>query len=103
MDHPSYHRPGTPYGDIYGAFGDNQVIYYSFSCMMHISIWFNAMASDILPYLFGKQFRFTLLCHAACEAPLVLPLGGFAYGQKCLFLANDWHAALVPLYVNKIF
>ncbi|CAN4085707.1 unnamed protein product [Withania somnifera] len=66
VDHPSYHRPGTPYGDIYGAFGDN-------------------------------QFRFTLLCHAACEAPLVLPLGGFTYGEKCLFLANDWHAALVPL------
>ncbi|KAM3247697.1 soluble starch synthase 1, chloroplastic/amyloplastic [Capsicum annuum] len=66
VDHPSYHRPGTPYGDIYGAFGDN-------------------------------QFRFTLLCHAACEAPLVLPLGGFTYGEKCLFLANDWHASLVPL------
>ncbi|KAI8020264.1 hypothetical protein LOK49_LG04G00234 [Camellia lanceoleosa] len=22
VDHPSYHRPGSPYGDIYGAFGD---------------------------------------------------------------------------------
>lgn len=44
------------------------------------------------------QFRFTLLCHAACEAPLVLPLGGFSYGEKCLFLANDWHASLVPMY-----
>ncbi|KAK4480486.1 hypothetical protein RD792_013560, partial [Penstemon davidsonii] len=66
VDHPSYHRPGTPYGDTFGAFGDN-------------------------------QFRFTLLCHAACEAPLVLPLGGFTYGEKCLFLANDWHAGLVPV------
>ncbi|KAK6135229.1 hypothetical protein DH2020_031037 [Rehmannia glutinosa] len=66
IDHPSYHRPGTPYGDMFGAFGDN-------------------------------QFRFTLLCHAACEAPLVLPLGGFTYGEKCLFLANDWHAGLVPV------
>lgn len=46
-----------------------------------------------------KQFRFTLLCHAACEAPLVLPLGGFTYGENCLFLANDWHAGLVPVYV----
>lgn len=43
------------------------------------------------------QFRFTLLCHAACEAPLVLPLGGFTYGEKCLFLVNDWHAGLVPV------
>ncbi|CAN6483392.1 unnamed protein product [Victoria cruziana] len=42
-------------------------------------------------------FRFTLLCHAACEAPLVLPLGGFAYGEECLFLVNDWHASLVSV------
>lgn len=66
VDHPSYHRPGNPYGDQYGAFGDN-------------------------------QFRFALLSHAACEAPLVLPLGGFNYGEKCLFLVNDWHASLVPV------
>lgn len=66
IDHPSYHRPGNPYGDSHGAYGDN-------------------------------QFRFTLLCHAACEAPLVLPLGGFTYGEKCLFLVNDWHASLVPV------
>ncbi|KAK6275366.1 hypothetical protein POUND7_005075 [Theobroma cacao] len=66
VDHPSYHRPGNPYGDSHGAFGDN-------------------------------QFRFTLLCHAACEAPLVLPLGGYTYGEKCLFLVNDWHAGLVPV------
>lgn len=45
------------------------------------------------------QFRFTLLSHAACEAPLVLPLGGYTYGEKCLFLVNDWHASLVPMYV----
>lgn len=69
VDHSSYHRPGTPYGDTRGAFGDN-------------------------------QFRFTLLCHAACEAPLVLPLGGFTYGEKCLFLVNDWHASLVPVLLG---
>ncbi|OIV98018.1 hypothetical protein TanjilG_16855 [Lupinus angustifolius] len=44
-----------------------------------------------------NQFRFTLLSHAACEAPLVLPLGGYTYGDKCLFLVNDWHAGLVPI------
>lgn len=44
-----------------------------------------------------NQFRFTILCHAACEAPLVLPLGGYTYGQNCLFLVNDWHAGLVPM------
>lgn len=66
VDHPAYHRPGTPYGDTRGAFGDN-------------------------------QFRFTVLCHAACEAPLQLPLGGFTYGENVLFVANDWHAGLVPV------
>ncbi|RZC70866.1 hypothetical protein C5167_034013 [Papaver somniferum] len=69
VDHPAYHRPGNPYGDVHGAYGDN-------------------------------QFRFALLCHAACEAPLVLPLGGFTYGEKCLFLANDWHAGLVPVLLG---
>lgn len=47
------------------------------------------------------QFRFTLLSHAACEAPLVLELGGFNYGEKCIFVANDWHAGLVPVYFFK--
>lgn len=31
----------------------------------------------------------------------MLPLGGFTYGENCLFLANDWHAGLVPVYVIK--
>ncbi|KMZ65071.1 Starch synthase [Zostera marina] len=47
-----------------------------------------------------NQFRFTLLSHAACEAPLVLPLGGYTYGEKCLFLVNDWHASLVPILMG---
>jgi len=45
------------------------------------------------------QFRFTLLCHAACEAPLQLELGGFADGQNVIFGADDWHAGLVPVLV----
>lgn len=53
--------------------------------------------NDKRNFLYGLQFRFALLSHAACEAPLVLPLGGFNYGEKCLFLVNDWHASLVPV------
>lgn len=76
VDHPVYHRPGNPYADEHGAFGDN-------------------------------VFRYTLLSMAACEAPLVLPIGGYRsgqaqglpYGEKCLFVANDWHAALVPSFL----
>mmetsp|Transcript_50492 Transcript_50492/g.117232 ORF Transcript_50492/g.117232 Transcript_50492/m.117232 type:complete len:755 (-) Transcript_50492:102-2366(-) len=44
-------------------------------------------------------FRFTLLSLAAMEAPLVLKFGGSAYGDKVVFLANDWQAGLVPLYM----
>jgi starch synthase len=92
VDHPSYPRPGGFYADANGAYGDN-------------------------------QFRFSLLCLAALEAPLVLPLVDKAgsndkgsssssssssstkgdnktlYGQECVFVANDWHAALVPVYL----
>ncbi|OAY81035.1 Soluble starch synthase 1, chloroplastic/amyloplastic [Ananas comosus] len=47
-----------------------------------------------------NQFRFTILCYAACEAPLILELGGYTYGQKCLFLVNDWHAGLVSVLLG---
>lgn len=44
---------------------------------------------------------------AACEAPLLLHIGGYRsgqppglpYGQRVTFVANDWHAGLVPVYV----
>eukprot|EP00879_Flechtneria_rotunda_P017220 GHRR01018041.1.p1 GENE.GHRR01018041.1~~GHRR01018041.1.p1 ORF type:complete len:421 (+),score=103.09 GHRR01018041.1:241-1503(+) len=50
----------------------------------------------LLPF----QFRFMLLCLAGTEAPLQLPLGEKElYGQDCVFIANDWHAALVPVYL----
>jgi len=70
VDHPSYQRPGGLYGDSYGVYGDN-------------------------------QFRYTLLSHAACEAPLVLPFNnmGGRYGDDVIFVANDWHAGLVPTLV----
>ncbi|KAK9834131.1 hypothetical protein WJX81_000869 [Elliptochloris bilobata] len=76
VDNPVFHRPGNPYGDEHGVFGDN-------------------------------QFRYALLSLAACEAPLQLQIGGyrhgeppgFAYGERCVFVSNDWHAALVPSYL----
>ncbi|GMH34036.1 hypothetical protein BSKO_01870 [Bryopsis sp. KO-2023] len=46
-----------------------------------------------------NQFRFWLLCLAALEAPLQLELNGSVYGEDVVFLANDWHAALVPVYL----
>lgn len=40
-----------------------------------------------------------LLCLAALEAPLQLPLGGSLYGEQCVFICNDWMAGLVPIYL----
>ena len=45
------------------------------------------------------QYRFMLMCLAALEAPLNLPLDGRLYGEDVTFVANDWHAALVPVYL----
>jgi starch synthase len=45
------------------------------------------------------QLRFALLCLAALEAPLQLPLQGSLYGEDCIFIANDWHAAMTPIYL----
>jgi len=71
IDHPTFHRNGNPYGDTRGAFGDN-------------------------------QFRFTLLSMVACEIPLQCDFGDprGPYGQKCVFFANDWHSAMVPVYIS---
>ena len=72
-DHLSFQRPGTLYGDEHGTYGDN-------------------------------QFRFALLSLAACEAALTLPLPDSSpdfptYGEDVVFIANDWHASLVPIYI----
>ena len=41
--------------------------------------------------------RFTMLCLAAMEAPLILDINGQGkYGDKVIFLANDWQAGLAP-------
>jgi len=59
-----------------------------------------------------NHWRFALLSLAALEAPLRVPLDppgeetqvGRAvfrqvFGDDCVFVANDWHAGLVPLYL----
>ena len=45
------------------------------------------------------QFRFALLNLAAMEAPLILEVKGGLFGDDCVFIANDWHGALVPVYL----
>lgn len=69
VDNPCYPRVGGPYADQQG----------------------NAYADN--------QYRFMLMCLAALEAPLNLPVNGSLYGEEVTFVANDWHAALVPVYL----
>ncbi|GLC41125.1 hypothetical protein PLESTB_001794100 [Pleodorina starrii] len=44
--------------------------------------------------------RFSLFCRAAIEAVRALPFGP---GEDCVFVANDWHSALVPLMLKEVY
>ncbi|KAL2921681.1 Granule-bound starch synthase 1 chloroplastic/amyloplastic [Bienertia sinuspersici] len=53
-----------------------------------------------------NQLRFSLLSQAALEAPRVLnlnnnPLYSGPYGEDVVFIANDWHTALLPAYLKS--
>ena len=46
-------------------------------------------------------FRCALLCQAAIEAVWIVPCGGVPYGDENLaYVANDWHTALLPIYLQ---
>ncbi|XVE64581.1 hypothetical protein DITRI_Ditri07aG0112000 [Diplodiscus trichospermus] len=55
-----------------------------------------------------NQLRFSLLCLAALEAPRVLNLNSSKYfsgpyGEDVVFIANDWHTALLPCYLKSMY
>ncbi|KAL2325260.1 hypothetical protein Fmac_024318 [Flemingia macrophylla] len=55
-----------------------------------------------------NQLRYSLLCQAALEAPRVLNLNSnkhFSgpYGEDVIFIANDWHTALLPCYLKSMY
>ncbi|KAK9280287.1 hypothetical protein L1049_013975 [Liquidambar formosana] len=55
-----------------------------------------------------NQLRFSLLCQAALEAPRVLNLNSNKYfsgpyGEDIVFIANDWHTALLPCYLKTMY
>lgn len=53
---------------------------------------------------FGDNlFRFALLCRAALEAPRRLNLGGSVYGEDVVFWTNDWHGALLPIFLKALY
>lgn len=48
--------------------------------------------------------RMVLFCKAAVEVPWHVPCGGVCYGDGNLaFIANDWHAALLPVYLKAYY
>ncbi|XP_073052098.1 granule-bound starch synthase 1, chloroplastic/amyloplastic-like [Primulina eburnea] len=55
-----------------------------------------------------NQLRFSLLCQAAIEATRVLSLNSSKYfsgpyGEDVVFIANDWHTALLPCYLKSMY
>jgi starch synthase len=48
-----------------------------------------------------QAFRHGLLCKAALEAVWHVPCGGVPYGDSnTIFIANDWHTAVLPVYLQ---
>nr|XP_043634697.1 granule-bound starch synthase 2, chloroplastic/amyloplastic-like [Erigeron canadensis] len=48
--------------------------------------------------------RMVLFCKAAIEAPWHVPCGGSCYGDgNLVFIANDWHTALLPVYLKAYY
>ncbi|KAK4477609.1 hypothetical protein RD792_016846 [Penstemon davidsonii] len=48
--------------------------------------------------------RMVLFCKAAIEVPWYVPCGGVCYGDGNLaFIANDWHTALLPVYLKAYY
>ncbi|XP_062106643.1 starch synthase 2, chloroplastic/amyloplastic [Humulus lupulus] len=48
--------------------------------------------------------RMVLFCKVAVEVPWYVPCGGVCYGDGNLaFIANDWHTALLPVYLKAYY
>ncbi|CAE7480628.1 unnamed protein product [Symbiodinium necroappetens] len=47
-----------------------------------------------------NQARFAYFCKASLKAIQELKLGGIAYGGDSMVVCNDWHSALVPMFIH---
>ncbi|KAF8378453.1 hypothetical protein HHK36_029793 [Tetracentron sinense] len=48
--------------------------------------------------------RMVLFCKAAVEVPWYVPCGGACYGDgNLVFIANDWHTAMLPVYLKAYY
>jgi starch synthase len=66
---------------------------------------FHAVASNIYGGSHEEVLRrMILLCKAAVEVPWHIPCGGVCYGDgNLVFIANDWHTALLPVYLQAYY
>ena len=48
--------------------------------------------------------RMVLFCKAAVEVPWQVSCGGVCYGDgNLVFITNDWHTALLPVYLQAYY
>jgi starch synthase len=50
-----------------------------------------------------NHLRFALLCRAALDTVRQMPFPKKPLGEDVVFHANDWHAALVPVYLEALY
>merc|ERR1719224_357949 len=68
------------------------------------NVWGNS-GSKLYGPQFGEDYidnqaRFAYFCKAALVAIQQLPLAGYPYGEDVVVIANDWHAGLVPMFIE---
>ncbi|GMH35289.1 hypothetical protein BSKO_03157 [Bryopsis sp. KO-2023] len=73
VDHPCFHRPGGPYGDKNGVFGDNLSRYAILSMA--------ACEAPLHLYLPDEPTN-----------------SASTYGEDIVMVCNDWHTGLIPVY-----
>ena len=66
---------------------------------------YHAVAGDIYAGDRAEaNFRNAMLCQAAIEAVWHVPCGGVPYGDSDLvYMANDWHTSLLPVYLQAYY
>ncbi|KAG2432682.1 hypothetical protein HYH02_006667 [Chlamydomonas schloesseri] len=120
VDHPSYPRPGGIYSDTNGVYGDNQ-FRYSLLCLAALEAPFflelpvppqqqdpprsptaiaaaeAAAAAKAAAAGNGPTAAAIAEIQATVEAESSVPKT--KYGQDIMFVANDWHTSLIPVYL----
>lgn len=82
-------------GYFHGYIDGVDYVFVDHSCFHHLGD--NIYGGDRMQI----AFRCALLCKAALEAVWHVPCGGTHYGDDNLvYIANDWHTALLPVYLQ---